>query len=170
MVTAGGTEDTGRGRKLCVGEGDKLPGPFDRGGRRPPMSTVSSLPLERGFRPTGVILSPRLGIDRAESPLSKLLLVGFGEIDLGAGTGVLFGFEFAICSKCERREDTGFCSILNQYPLRKHTSSRESPTMDDPSKFSSPDSSIVKTNDDKIRLRKVACPWRGCPRNHRNRC
>jgi hypothetical protein len=162
-VTAGGTEDPGRGRKLRgVGEGDRLPGLFGRGTRSPPMSTAS---LSLGSLPRpGVVLCARLGIV-GEPPLPKPLFVGFGEIALGAGT-VFLGFEFAICSKCERREDTGFCSILNQHLVRNDMSSREEPTIDEPSKFSSPDSSIVKTNEDKIEVGKIACPWRGCPRIH----
>jgi hypothetical protein len=70
-----------------------------------------SLPLATCASPT--TLSPRLETGLADSPLSTGLIVGFGEIGLGGGTVLILGFEFAICSKCERREDTGFCHKLS---------------------------------------------------------
>ncbi len=34
-------------------------------------------------------------------------IFGFGEIGLG-GAAVILGVDFAICSKCDRKDDTGF--------------------------------------------------------------
>lgn len=111
IVTEGGTADTGRGRKFRVGDGDKLPEPFARGGRKPPMS-IAPLSLPLATCPSPPALSPRPGIALAGSPVSKGLIVGFGEIGLGGAAELVLGVEFAICSKCERREDTGFCKTL----------------------------------------------------------
>jgi hypothetical protein len=112
MVTEGGMADTDRGHKFRVGDGDRLPEPFARGGLKPPFSTVPlSLPLTTWLSAT--LLSPRLEIGRPASPFSRPLVLGFGEIGLGGATVLLLGFEFAICSKCDRREDTGFCNRLS---------------------------------------------------------
>lgn len=79
-------------------------------------------------------------------------MVGFGEIGLG-GVAVLFlDFKFAICSKCERREDTGFCNTLSSR-CPNYSYGGEELTMDVSSRFSSTDSSIVKTSKDKIWVR-----------------
>jgi hypothetical protein len=89
----------------------------------------------------------------AKSLLSTSLLACLGEIGLGGAAVLGFGFEFAICSKCERREDTGFCTATRCQHHIKTAHMEEKPTIDVPSRFSSPDSSIVQTNKDKIQLR-----------------
>jgi hypothetical protein len=105
-VTAGVIVDNGRGRNR-VGEGDRFAEPFRGGGRSPP-SSVASLCLPRIPRspsPAGITDSSRPDATFTGSPAPALLYVGLGETALGA---LWLGFEFAICSKCERREDTGF--------------------------------------------------------------
>lgn len=111
-MTAGGAGaeivDTGLGRKFLVGDGDKLEGAF-RGGRSP--SSVPSVSLSLPVRGPSPNTTPSR---RAEPGLTTgslvlpLMLppVGWGESDLSPKVG---GLDVAICSKCERREDTGFC-------------------------------------------------------------
>lgn len=118
IVTVGGTTDKGRVRRFRAGDGDgdMLPDPFAEGGRKPPLYIIAfSLPLP--FCPSPTMLSPRLIIALAGSTLLIALITGLGEIGLGGAVVLLFGFEFAICSKCERREDTGFCDT-GQYLAR----------------------------------------------------
>ena len=110
IVTEGVMVGTGQDRKLRVGEGDRLPESFARAGRKPPLSAAPlSLPLAGWPSPTVFTPSPRLELGLADSPFSKFLGLGFGEIGLGGATVLFWGFDCAICSKCERREETGFC-------------------------------------------------------------
>jgi hypothetical protein len=112
-VTSGGKKaDSGLGRRFLVGDGDRFAEPI-LGGRSPPISPSSlSLPLPaRGPSLNGAPscrLDPGLAVSL--ELLSMLFPVGCGEIALGPS--LLLGFvlptSFAICSKCERREDTGF--------------------------------------------------------------
>ena len=100
--------DTGLGRKILVGDGDKLEGSL-RGGRSPFSAASFSLNLPvRGPSPNATP-SKRAEPGLAVSLLLPLPLtlppVGWGERDLSPSVG---GFEVAICSKWERREDTGF--------------------------------------------------------------
>lgn len=115
MLTAGGaTGAVGRGRRILVGDGDTLVDPAARRECSPCMSP-SSLSLSRPL-PT-----PRLSValgtsccSRGIRVVSSLLLPalftgGFGESGLGGGMLFDLASRVAICSKCERREDTGFC-------------------------------------------------------------
>lgn len=125
-----------------MGEGDKLAGSL-RGGWSPFSVAPFSLGLPaRTLSPNG---TPS---NRAEPGLAgslPLILppVGCGERDRSPN---VVGFEFAICSKCERREDTGFYSRAvsgarsDRFTMIEHT-------MDEPSRLSSGDSSILKAAD-----------------------
>jgi hypothetical protein len=116
-VTAGGGAgaeivDTGLGRKFLVGDGDKLEGSV-RGGRSP--FSIPSFSLNLPVRSPSPKATPS---KRAEPGLTGSLLlpltlppVGWGERDLSPN---VVGFEVAICSKCERREDTGFWRVFCQ--------------------------------------------------------
>ena len=115
MVTSGGAiyiVDMGRRRIGRVGDGDMSVGP-GLGGRSPPMSASSlSLPLPSGS-PSPVTAAScclKTGLAVSLLTLVTLLPVGCGEMLLGPK--ILLGFalptSFAICSKCERKEDTGF--------------------------------------------------------------
>jgi len=98
--------ETGLGRKFLVGEGEILEG-SRRGGRSPLSDPSLSLDLPvRGPSPNATP-SKRAELGLVGSLLLPLTLppVGWGERDLSPNEG---GFEVAICSKCERREDTGF--------------------------------------------------------------
>jgi hypothetical protein len=115
-VTAGGggveIVDTGLGRKFLVGEGDKLEGSL-RGGRSPFSIPSFSLDLPvRGPSPKATP-SKRAELGLAGSLVLPLILppVGWGERDLSPNVG---GFEVAICSKWERKEDTGFWTTVRQ--------------------------------------------------------
>jgi hypothetical protein len=114
-VTAGGgveIVDTGLGRKFLVGEGDKLEGSL-RGGRSPFSIPSFSLDLPvRGPSPKATS-SKRAEPGLTGSLALPLILapVGWGERDLSPNVG---GFELAICSKWERREDTGFWRTVCQ--------------------------------------------------------
>jgi hypothetical protein len=112
-VTAGAIVDNGRWRNR-VGDGERLAESLRRGGCNPPRSAPSrSLPLVvRGPSPMGFIPCSRPGICCfTESKLPLLLRwAGLGEIALGA---VGLGFIFAICSKWERKEETGFYENVN---------------------------------------------------------
>jgi hypothetical protein len=110
MVTAGGAGadivDTGLGRKFLVGDGEILEGSL-RGGRSP--LSVPSFSLDLPIRGPSPNATPS---KRAEPGLVGSLLlplalppVGWGERALSPNAG---GFEAAICSKCERSEETGF--------------------------------------------------------------
>jgi hypothetical protein len=104
-VTAGVIADTGRGFQR-EGDGDKFVEPFLLGGLRPLSIASLSLPLAANTAsPVESPSSSRAGKFFTGSPALPLRIKGFGEIALGA---MLFGFELAICSKWERREDTGF--------------------------------------------------------------
>jgi hypothetical protein len=114
MFTAGGAVGggAGRGRKFREGDGDMFAGSFVRRARSPATSPISlSLPLAT-LRPSpasgAVSCFPENTL--VVSPLTdaKLFPLGLGERALGGG--VFFGLALAICSKCERREDTGFCN------------------------------------------------------------
>ena len=108
-VTAGGgveIVDAGLGRKFLVGDRDKLEGSL-RGGRSPLSAPSFSLDLPvRGPSPKA-IPSKRAEPGITGSLVLPLVLppVGWGERDRDPNVG---GFDVAICSKCERREDTGF--------------------------------------------------------------
>jgi hypothetical protein len=109
MFTAGGAVGggAGRGRKFREGDGDMFAGSFVRNLATSPISL--SLPLAT-LRPSpasgAVSCFPENTL--VVSPLTdpKLFPLGLGERALGGG--VSFGLAPAICSKCERREDTGF--------------------------------------------------------------
>jgi hypothetical protein len=47
------------------------------------------------------------GFPDSPSLVALLFIIGLGEIGLGGG--MPFGFGPDICSKCERRDETGFC-------------------------------------------------------------
>ncbi len=88
--------------------------------------------------------------NRAEPGLTGSLLlllilppVGCGDRDLSPNVDA---FEVAICSKCERREETGFCSKRYQQGKIWRWDMIEY-TMEEPSKFSSGGSSILNTAD-----------------------
>jgi hypothetical protein len=91
-----------------VGEGERFAEPFRGGGRNPLLSGASlSLPLvARSPSPTPIeiTVSSLTGTAFAGSPNPELVYAGLGERVLGVGG---FGLDLAICSKCERREDTG---------------------------------------------------------------
>ena len=115
MVTAGGAGaeivDTGLGRKFLVGDGDKLEGSF-RGGRSP--FSVPSVSLSLPVRGPSPKATPSRRADpglTTGSLVPPLILppVGWGESDLSPKVG---GLKVAICSKCERSEDTGFWRAL----------------------------------------------------------
>ena len=106
IITEGAMVDMGRCRGR-VGEGDGFAETFRRGGCNPLRSVVScALPLaaRNPSAPKAAHSSPTVTGFVGFSVTTKLC-VGFGETALGA---VGFGLEFAICSKCERREETGF--------------------------------------------------------------
>jgi hypothetical protein len=111
MVTEGGVACAGgRGRKFLVGDGDTFAGAVRRC-LSPAISPVSfSRPLPtRRLSTEGSTLSccPKTALLASPLLAPTVFTVGFGEIALGGG--LLWGFELAICSKCDRREDTGFC-------------------------------------------------------------
>jgi hypothetical protein len=120
-VTAGGARtgagadivDTGLGRRFLLGDGDIFDGSL-RSGRSPFSNPSASLNLPvRGPSPNATPskrAEPGLTTGSLVIPLI-LPPVGWGERDLSPKVG---GFEVAICSKWERREDTGFwraCSL-----------------------------------------------------------
>jgi hypothetical protein len=153
IVTEGGTADISLGRRFRVGDGDRLPEPFTRGGRKPPVSTFPlSLPLPACPSPSTLFtLSDRLEMALAGSPFSRILILGFGEIGLGGAIVLFLGFEFAICSKCERREETGFCNPLSAL-FNSYSFYVERLTMDVSSRASSPGSSILSSTKNDIQL------------------
>lgn len=143
--------DIGRGRKFRVGDGDILPEPFARGGCKAPLSTVPlSLPLATWPSPT--VLSPRLENGISGPSLSRSFILGLGESGLGGATALILSFEFAICSKWERREDTGFCNTLSALCEIAHICRRDRLTMDVSSRLSTPGSSILSSSKNEIQL------------------
>jgi hypothetical protein len=113
IVTSGGKKaESGRGRNCLVGDGERFAEPI-LGGRSPPISpSPLSLPLPaRRPSPNGTpSCRPDSGLAGSLGLLGMPFPVGCGERALGPR--LLFGFalprSFDICSKCERREETGF--------------------------------------------------------------
>jgi len=92
-----------------VGEGDGGFAEAVRGGRSPVSSFSTGLPLDVLNPSVNRLPSclPELGLTISLPALLILEPVGCGDRALGAR--LLHDFELAICSKWERREDTGFC-------------------------------------------------------------
>lgn len=111
-MTAGGCIDIGRCRNGVAGEGDGGFAEAVRGGRNETSSTSVVLPLAFSLRVPPPICDLGLNISFAP-PLPTMPPAGCGECALVPGA--LLGLELAICSKCDRREDTGFC-ISNDQP------------------------------------------------------
>ena len=120
MFTARGTDvwrdilAAGGGlKRVGEGEGDMCDESPLLGSCNPtPLRVSRFLPLVEDNPSSAIFPSPlRPGMTFVYSPVSasKLLPAGFGETALNADG---LGFELAICSKWERREDTGFYGRL----------------------------------------------------------
>jgi len=114
MFTASGTDDwtcilsVGGGlKRVGEGEGDMCRESLLFGGCSPRLLLISrSLPLAENRPSSARFPNPlRPGVDFVDSPASTKLPAGFGE---GALITDGLGLEPAICSKWDRREDTGF--------------------------------------------------------------
>ncbi len=79
-----------------------------RGGHSPASTVFLSLPLAVRSLSVADPSSSRSaeGATASFGVFIELLPVGSGERAIGVGA--LFNFEFAICSKCDRKDDTGF--------------------------------------------------------------
>lgn len=108
-MTDGGRVDSGRGRMGLVGEGEGGCAEAVRKDRSPPSSLSNSLPLVgRNPSPNGRASGlTETGLTISLAALLTLDPVGCGDIALAAK--VLLDLELPICSKIDRREDTGFC-------------------------------------------------------------
>jgi len=139
IITAGGTVETGRGLIFLVGEGDILADAV-RGG----FSPFSTFSLPRAARraspkPTSSGCTDA-GLTISLEPLLTPFPVGCGEISFGPGGGGGLALRLAICSKWDRKEDTGL--------------------IEEPSRLSAGGSSMVRLLTPRRLIQgQIACPF-----------
>lgn len=158
----------GLARMLRVGEGDTFAELPILKGRRPASASSLSLPLAPKSASTKVlVLSCRPVKFLTISPVpTPRLPFGFGETARGAELFV--GLAFAICSKWDRREETGFYivkSVNARHDLPAQTILLTSHQGSLPQVPPSP--TLAK---ERIKSRSISCPFGGRFRNHRRAC